>query len=79
MVRQIVDDCTDHDWSIFVKNMIEIAIFNSISDLYISGIDIKFILCDDTGKIILYKSCLENEHNINFGFQVQELPQKIES
>jgi hypothetical protein len=48
----IVDNYTGYSWSIFLKIKVELInkMFTLLTDLKISGIDIKFIRCDDSGE-----------------------------
>jgi hypothetical protein len=47
-----------------------------LTDLTISGIDAKFISCDDSGENkSIYGSCRANGHRINFEFSGPRTPQ----
>jgi hypothetical protein len=75
----IVDDYTDYCWRIFLtsKSDLKKKIFTLLTDLKISGIDIKFICYDDSGESKSFNdSCRANGHNIKFEFSGPRTPQR---
>jgi hypothetical protein len=74
----IVENYTNYSWSIFLKSKSDSKnkIFTLLTDLNISGIDVKLIHYDDSGENkSLYDSCQENGHMIKFEFSDPRTPQ----
>jgi hypothetical protein len=68
----IDDDCKDYCWSFVKKNKLDLKgkIKTWLSGLKISGLNVRFIRCDETGKIMTIKN--DPEFNL-FGFKFEFL------
>jgi hypothetical protein len=52
-------------------------IFTLLTDLFIAGIEVKYIRCDDSGESIsLCNACCEEGFEINFEFSGPQTPQR---
>jgi hypothetical protein len=74
----IVENYSDHSWSILLKSKSDLKneMFIQLIHLKISGIDVKFTRCDDSGEnTSFYDSCQANGHNIKFEFLSPRTPQ----
>jgi hypothetical protein len=72
-----VDDYAYYSWNIFLKNKSQLKnkMSTLLHDFKISGIDVKFVRCDDSGEYkSFYDSCQVNQHNIKFEFSGPRTP-----
>jgi hypothetical protein len=75
----LIDDYSDYCWSIFLKNKSDLKskVMTLLTDLKITGINVKYIQCDDSGENkAFFEACQAQRYGVKFEFSGPRTPQR---